>query len=47
MKTLQSEIMKALEDAKCLDLKSPNWSYHTASRIALEAIKKTRKPLDR
>ena len=43
----QEEIMKALEDAKCLDPESENWSYHAASRIALEAIKKTRKPLDR
>lgn len=43
----QEEIMKALEEARCLDPESENWSYHAASRIALEAIKKTRKPLDR
>ena len=44
MKTLQLEIMKALEDAKCLDPESENWSYHTASRVAAEVASQFREP---
>lgn len=38
--TLQNEIMKALEEEKCLDPLTKNWSYQATSRIAAEVAKK-------